>query len=261
MAAAEIGALLFLTSLRNTDSALQRHFLARNRTLEKIRSEIYLSGTFARDSLLAPEPSGARAQMAALDGLRRETETALDDYARSLEPEEVPPFRALRTQIDDYWKVLDRTFSWTPEERGKYRNEFFYEELIPRRTSMLQIADRVAALNEQELNRGSDQLGALFGRLQLGLVGLILTTLIGGATLAGMTTLHILRLDAEARKRFEESVRAQASLEELSAKLVRMQEDERRGLSRELHDEIGQSFSAILMEAENLKDLDAGGAR
>ena len=35
---------------------------------------------------------------------------------------------------------------------------------------MLQIADRIAALNEESLKRGDEKLGALFGRLQLGLV-------------------------------------------------------------------------------------------
>src|SRR5271168_4192401 len=69
MAAAEAGALLFLNSLRHNDAALQARFLARNRTLERIRSNIYLSGTFVRDSLLAPEQSGARAQLTTLDGL------------------------------------------------------------------------------------------------------------------------------------------------------------------------------------------------
>ena len=50
MAAAETGALLFLNSWRHSGTELQSHFLARNRTLEKIRANIYLSGTFARDS-------------------------------------------------------------------------------------------------------------------------------------------------------------------------------------------------------------------
>jgi hypothetical protein len=80
-------ALLFLNSLRHSGTELQSHFLARNRTLEQIRSDIYLSETFARDSLLAPEVSGARAQIAALEGLHRETDTALERYAQSLEPE------------------------------------------------------------------------------------------------------------------------------------------------------------------------------
>ena len=74
MAAAEAGALLFLNTLRQNDTNLQARFLARNRTLEQIRSNIYLSGTFVRDSLLAPEQSGAQAQLATLDGLRRDSE-------------------------------------------------------------------------------------------------------------------------------------------------------------------------------------------
>jgi len=58
MAAAEIASLLLLNTLRQNDAQLQARFLARNRTLEQIRSNIYLSGTYVRDSLLAPEATG-----------------------------------------------------------------------------------------------------------------------------------------------------------------------------------------------------------
>jgi signal transduction histidine kinase len=255
MAAAEAGALLFLNSLRHNDTSLQARFLARNRTLERIRSNIYLSGTFVRDSLLAPEQSGARAQLATLDGLRRDSESALTGYASALEPEEAAPFQDLRSQIEAYWNVLDRTLAWTGEERGKYRDAFFYEELVPRRTSMLQIADRIEALNEEALRRGDMKLGDLFGRLQFGLLAMIAVTLVGGASLAALTIFHILKLEGEVQKRLTESVHSQASLQELSARLVRAQEEERRALSRELHDEVAQAFSAVLMEAENLLDL------
>lgn len=255
MAAAGAGALLFLHSLSTSDAELERHFFARNRTLERIRSSIYLSGTFARDSLLAPEPSGANAQIATLAALRRETEGALEDYAKSLEPEEQEPFRTLRKEVDSYWNILDRTFSWTPAERSRNRYAFFYEELVPRRTSMLQIADRVAALNDQAFKRGNDKVSQMVARLQLGVSVMIVVTLLGGALLAGLTIFHILRLENEAALRLDESVRARGSLQELSAKLVRAQEDERRALSRELHDEVGQAFSAILMETENVLDL------
>lgn len=256
MAAAEAGALMFLNSLRHNDSALQARFLARNRTLERIRSNIYLSGTIVRDSLLAPGQTGAQAQLVTLGALRRDSTNALNSYASELEREETGPFQDLRSQIDAYWKVLDRTLAWTADEREKYRDAFFYEELVPRRTSMLQIADQIEALNEEALKRGDAKLGDLFGRLQLGLLAMIAVTLIGGATLAGFTIFHILKLEGEVQQRLKESVLAQASLQELSARLVRAQEDERRALSRELHDEVAQAFSAVLMEAENLLDLD-----
>jgi len=204
MAAAETGALLFLNSWHQSGTELQGHFLARNRTLEKIRANIYLSGTFARDSLLAPEISGAKAQIATLANLRHDTDILLDSYAQSLEPEENAPFWTLRSEIDAYWKVLDSTFAWSSDERNKYRFAFFYEEMVPRRTSMLQIADRIATLNEDALKRGDIQLGALFGRLQFGLVAMIVVTLLGGTSLAALTIFHILRLEGEVQKRLKE---------------------------------------------------------
>src|SRR5581483_11443984 len=200
MAAVEVAALLFLGSLRNNDAALQASFLARNRTLERIRSNIYLSGTFVRDSLLAPEQSGAQAQLSTLEGLRRDSENALNSYAAGLDSEEATPFQDLRSQIEAYWKVLDRTLAWTGEERSKFRDAFFYQELVPRRTSMLQIADRIEALNEEALRRGNVKVDDLFGRLQLGLLAMIGITLLGGAFLAAFTIFHILQLENEVKR-------------------------------------------------------------
>jgi len=103
MAAAEAGTLLFLNSLRNNDASLQAHFLTRNRTLERIRSNIYLSGTFVQERSCGirwshPEQTGALAQMATLESLRRDSENALNNYGAELEPEEAVPLQDLRAR-------------------------------------------------------------------------------------------------------------------------------------------------------------------
>jgi signal transduction histidine kinase len=77
---------------------------------------------------------------------------------------------------------------------------------------------------------------------------------VGGAALAAFTGFHIMKLEREVQRRLEHSVEARTALQELSARSLRAQEDERRALSRELHDEVGQAFSTILMEIENLQD-------
>jgi signal transduction histidine kinase len=257
MAAAELGALLMIGSLRASGTQVEQRFLERSRILEEIRSSIYLSGTVARDSLLAPV-GGASSQLAEVNGLHKKTTKALDAYEKSLEREESVAFASLRSEIEAYWRVLDHTFAWTDGERQKYRYQFFYDELVPRRTAMLQIADRVGQLNERGLLRGNGQLASLFERLRLGLIGMIALTLMGGLALAIYTSVVILRLQNEVRVRLEENIEAKTSLRELSAKHLRAQEEERRALSRELHDEAGQAFSAILLETENVLDTEQG---
>ena len=160
------GSLLFLNSLRHNDTALQARFLARNRTLERIRSNIYLSGTFVRDSLLAPEAIGRSSATGHSGGVARRSRKARSTTTPPGSSRKKRPLsRICGLKLESYWKVLDRTFAWSADERGKYRDAFFYEELVPRRTSMLQIADRIESLNEEALGRGDVKLGDLFGRL------------------------------------------------------------------------------------------------
>jgi signal transduction histidine kinase len=147
--------------------------------------------------------------------------------------------------------VLGSTGHWTPEQRNKLRDSFFYDELVPRRTAMLQIADRIGLVNERGLTRAEARFAESSDKLRRTLLLTFGFTLFGGLALAVVTTVYTLRLERKLERGLEENARARADLQDLSAKLVRAQENERRTLARELHDEVGQSLSAILMETEN----------
>lgn len=247
--AAAVGTLTSLERVRNTEAQSRKAFLERIRALDQIRSQIYLSGTYVRDFLLSPDSDTAKAQAAHLSALKHETHNALNAYGRELDPDEREPYLALRNQIESYWKVLDATVGWSPEERNRLRFSFFYNELVPRRTAMLQIADRIASVNERGLTRSETQSAASAESLRRTLVLTFAVTLMGGLILALLTTVFTLRLERELDLR-------RGDLQELSTLLLRAQENERRSLARELHDEVGQSLSAILMETENAQCAD-----
>lgn len=249
--------LAALDRVRDAEGHIRKAFLERLSALDQIRSQIYLSGTYVRDFLLSPDPSTAAAQSQRLATLERETRDAIGAYRLRLEELEREPFLTLQAEIDDYWNVLDRTVAWTPEERNKKRDAFFYDELVPRRTAMLQIADRIALVNERGLNRGEEQLQAASRGLRRTLLITFGITLGLGFVLALLTIGYTLRLERELQRRLEENTGARADLQELSARLLRAQENERRTLARELHDEVGQSLSAILMEADNAEAAEA----
>jgi len=248
---AAAGTFLVLDRVRTGETQARKVFLDRLSALDQIRAQILVSGTYVRDLLLSPDPSGAAAQTARLAALERETRASMEAYSRGLETEEREPFRALQSEIEAYWRVLDRTVAWTPEERSRLRYSFFYEELTPRRTAMLQIADRIASVHERGLTLSEERIAESSGNLRRSLMLMFATALAGGLLLALLTIGYTLRLERELERRLAENTKAHSELRELSARLVRAQENERRNLARELHDEVGQSLSAILMETEN----------
>ncbi len=249
--AASIIALVQLDHVRADESRIRKAFLSRLEVLEQIRSQIYLSGTYVRDYLLSPDSSGAQAQRERLYQIESQTKKLLDQYAAVVDPAESDFFTSMRQEIDQYWDAIQTTFDWSLKASERERYSFFYEQLVPRRTTMLQIADDIAAINEKGLDRAEDQLGASAGNLRRSLLITFGITCLGGLALALLTIFSTLRLERELERRFEESAQARLDLQQLSAKLVRAQEDERRNIARELHDEIGQSLSGILMESGN----------
>jgi len=249
--AAAIGTLVLLDRVRADDTRIRQAFLGRLRALEQIRSEIYLSGTDMRDFLLSPGTGNVDTPRKDILSLQAQSKAALDAYARALDPAEDDAFQSLRSEIDAWWQAFQSAFQWTPRERERLRYTFFYEQVVPRRITMLQIADRIAEINELGLNRAEERLAHSAENLRLSLYLTFGIALLGGMVLAIVTTALTLRLEREVERRLKETIEARSDLQALSARLVRAQEDERRTLARELHDEVGQSLSAIMMEASS----------
>jgi len=123
---------------------------------------------------------------------------------------------------------------------------------LPRRAATLTLTDHIERLNENRLEasgRETSELFALFRARLLALVALMLTL---GLLLAGISLWRILQLERESETRFAEIERARRELRSLSARVLEAQEDERRQVARELHDEVGQALWAISLGIDNL---------
>lgn len=66
------------------------------------------------------------------------------------------------------------------------------------------------------------------------------------------TMAYIVRLERQTHDRYVQLARSQHELQLLSSRLLDAQETERRSISRELHDEIGQSLGALLVDIGRL---------
>ena len=245
-------ALRVLNEFRKEDDQIRRQFLSRNRVLNNIRAEVYLSGTYVRDYLLEPDPARASGFGASLASARRQMETELSSYAGQLEPAEAAHYDALRAELAQYWAVLEPTLGWDARQRQAHGYAFLRDEVFPRRAAMLDVASRIADLNEQQLNSGDERASRLLEKFQNRLGVTLGAALALGLGMAALSSRKILQLEAHAQARYQEVAEARKQLTSLSARLVEAQESERRSLSRELHDEVGQSLSAVLVELRNL---------
>ena len=252
MAFSGIDAVRVLRSIQGRNDRIRADFLDRNRLLNQIRSDLYLSGTYVRDYLLEPESTNADVHRASLDKDRNDMEAALTAYALRLTPNEVEPYGVLRRELRDYWRVLEPVMRWDAEQRKARSYAFLRDEVFPRRMAMLTIADQIARVNEQQLNDGNAQVASLFSQFRYRLSGTVIATLGLGLLLAALSMNKILRLERESDTRYMEIEEARRELKELSARLVQAQENERTAISRELHDEVGQSLSALLVGLSNL---------
>ena len=252
MALAGIDTLRVFQHFRRSDDLIRRRYLSENHALNDIRSDVYVSGTYVRDYLLEPEPQRADVYRANLEQVRKHMEAALDVYHRQAAPAEVQHYTALRAELTDYWAILGPILNWDTAQRRATGYSFLRDEVFPRRQNMLALAGRIAGINEQQLDAGNQQVVSLLLSFQTRLLLTLMAALLLGVSLALFTMRKIFQLEDRARSQYVEVAEARTELKELSSRLVQAQEDERRSLSRELHDEVGQGLSAVLIELHNL---------
>lgn len=87
MALAGLDSIQALHEIEAQNAQITREYLSRNRSLEQIRSALYLSSTFVRDYLTEPSAEAAQASLSGLRGLKDEMDLALRAYSSSIPPQ------------------------------------------------------------------------------------------------------------------------------------------------------------------------------
>jgi signal transduction histidine kinase len=248
MAFAEIDGVRALQGIERANDEIREDFLLRTRLLERIRGDVYVSGTYVRDYLLEPEAGKAEGHRYSLLETRNDMDAALAQYGALIHDRERQPFQALTAALAEYWNTLDPVFSWSTAVRKRDGFVFLRDEVFPRRQAMLGIADQIRALNEAQLNEGKTRVEQTFAAFRQRLRLTIGLTIGLGLLLAALSVRRILGLESQTARQFRE-------VQQLSARLVEAQEAERRSIARELHDEVGQSLTGVLVEMANLSTL------
>jgi signal transduction histidine kinase len=218
-------------------------------------ADMYRSDILVRDYLLDPSPDSAPAHKEDVQAIRDSLQKRLDLFSTGLGNTLTPDLAQLQSKLEAYWESLDEVFDWTPEQKAEQASVFLSLSVLPRREAVVNFARELARVNSDHLESERKRIAASRSILERSLLQLTGVALGIGTLVALLTTRRVLvleRMHERQRKEIEEN---QNNLRRLSNRLVETQEGERRELSRELHDEVGQRMTALGIELGNLEDM------
>jgi signal transduction histidine kinase len=247
-----------LRSVAQVDDQNTRDFVRRSDALEEIRGNAYVTNSRIRDFLLDPNVESAAEHRRAAFRSWDQAMIALEGFRRLDPAAATSAFQQLQESLRVYWAAAAPALEWAPRQRVELGYDLLADQVSPKRDEFLRLLDVMRRENEIRLRADTRHSAAVIAGLRDHLTKVMILALLLGALLAAVTWVQFVRLEREADQRYRASLEAGARLEALSARLLEIQEEERRRISRELHDEAGQALSGLLVDLANVSAELAG---
>ena len=245
-----------LGEFQTANTQIRQDFLYREHTLEQVRAGLYESGNIVRDYILMESDPDAQAMLRIeFQTIQNETTATLNACIQSLPAGKREPFQHLAVELGNYWSTIGPISALGAKEKKELGNSVLRGDVLSQHAKILAITKEVRAVNNDELNEAERKTAEVFAEFRRRLLIVATIAFSSGLILAASTIMYVGRLENSLEKKYEESLQAQRELKELSKRLVDTEERERRAISRELHDEVGQSLSALLLDVENLTEM------
>lgn len=251
-----IDSLYTLEAFETRNTQIRRDFVYREHTLEQVRTSVYESGDIMSDyTVIESDPHTQEKLRAKFQSIHNEITASLKACIQSLPTDKRETFQHLAEELERYWSRADSIFALPATEKEGLGNSALRSYVLSQYAEVLAITKEVSAVNDNELKQTDRRIAeslAQFRRrlLIFGVIGFSVALI-----LAIITIVYAGRLEKRVEGKYKESLQAQRELKQLSKRLVEAEERERRAIARELHDEVGQSLSALLIDVENLTEM------
>ena len=251
-----------IAALERDAAAVNGRYTKAQELLSTVRAQALLGSVYVRDALLDPDPSS-------VDLYRRRLEQVYTDIDRALQQYvPVTDSPGERRMVDDFRREIDAFRATILEVLATDRNRWSRDarvlldtRVMPRRESVIRLSDDAQTLNRRSFVEQQAGLATIYAAAERQMWVRLGAALAASLAIGLLATLYAARLENRLTLQLERDQRNTRDLQRLSAKLITAQEEERRTIARELHDEVGQVLTAINVELSVAKRaLDGYGA-
>lgn len=230
-------------------AAITARFTAGEELLFTMRAQVLLSSVYVRDAALDPRPDATSFYRQQLRAARSDVEQAIARYLPEIDSSiERDHWTRFQAELQDYWTSLAPVLTGEVIGTPTDTSAFLRRDVLPKRDLVVRISDDLRALNQDALQQQQADVARLHQALRQRLWWTSGIAVAFALAIALFAARHAGRLEWRIREQHEQERDHKRELQRLSAELVHAQENERRTIGRDLHDEIGQALMTIKLD-------------